>query len=276
VPRVFGHRLSISAAIGITVVVVNLAAALTAPWIAPHGEADSIGPVWAAPSAHYWLGLDNLGRDILSRILFGARTTISIAFIASLFSFVIGTCTGFAAAVLGGAVDALLSGLVNVTMAIPTLIFSLVILSIFGTSVPVLILTIAVLDSTRVFRLSRALGANISVMEYVEAARMRGESLWWIMRREILPNALPPLVAEFGLRFCFVFLFMAALSFLGIGIQPPWADWGGMVRDNAQAINFGGLAALFPAIAIAQLAIGINLLVDWFIAVHGRLGQHET
>jgi peptide/nickel transport system permease protein len=161
-------------------------------------------------------------------------------------------------------------------MAIPTLIFSLVILSIFGTSIPVLILTIAILDSTRVFRLSRALGANISVMEYVEAARMRGENLWWIMRREILPNALPPLVAEFGLRFCFVFLFMAALSFLGIGIQPPWADWGGMVRDNAQAINFGGLAALFPAIAIAQLAIGINLLVDWFIAGYGRPERQET
>jgi peptide/nickel transport system permease protein len=276
VPRVFGHRLGISAGIGITIVAINLVAVLTAPWIAPYGEAVSVGTAWAPPSAHYWLGLDNLGRDILSRILFGARTTISIAFIASLLSFVIGTLTGFTAALIGGAVDALLSGLVNVTMAIPTLIFSLVILSIFGTSIPVLILTIATLDSTRVFRLSRALGANLSVMEYVEAARMRGESLWWIMRREILPNALPPLAAEFGLRFCFVFLFVAALSFLGIGIQPPLADWGGMVRDNAEAINFGGLAALFPAIAIAQLAIGINLLVDWFIARYGRREREGT
>jgi peptide/nickel transport system permease protein len=271
--RIFGQRLSPSACIGIAIVAINLAAAIIAPVIAPFGEADLIGQVWAPPSSHFLLGLDNLGRDIFSRILFGARTTISIALVVSLLSFTIGTLMGFAAAVIGGVTDALLSGLINVTMAIPTLIFSLVILSIFGTSIPVLVLTIAILDSTRVFRLSRALGKNISVMEYVEAARMRGEGLWWLMRREILPNVLPPLAAEFGLRFCFVFLFIAALSFLGIGIQPPRADWGGMVRDNAQAINFGGMAALFPAIAIAQLAIGVNLLVDWFIALYS---QHKT
>lgn len=274
--RILGHRLTPSAYVGIAIVAINVAAALMAPLIAPFGEADLIGQVWAAPSPHFWLGLDNLGRDIFSRILFGARTTISIALLVSLLSFTIGTLMGFAAAVMGGAIDALLSGLINVTMAIPTLIFSLVILSIFGTSIPVLVLTIAILDSTRVFRLSRALGKNISVMEYVEAARMRGEGLWWLMRREILPNVLPPLAAEFGLRFCFVFLFIAALSFLGIGIQPPRADWGGMVRDNAQAINFGGMAALFPAIAIAQLAIGVNLLVDWFIAVNSQRKTKET
>jgi peptide/nickel transport system permease protein len=274
--RILSRRVSPSACIGIAIVAINLTAAIMAPVIAPFGEADSIGQVWAAPSPHFLLGLDNLGRDIFSRILFGARTTISIALVISLFSFTIGTLMGFAAALTGGAIDALLSGLINVTMAIPTLIFALVILSIFGTSIPALILTIAILDSTRVFRLSRALAANISVMEYVEAARMRGEGLWWLMTREILPNVLPPLAAEFGLRFCFAFLFIAALSFLGIGIQPPRADWGGMVRDNAQAINFGGMAALFPAMAIAQLAIGVNLLVDWFIARHGRHQRNEN
>jgi peptide/nickel transport system permease protein len=162
----------------------------------------------------------------------------------------------------------LLSRAVDALMAIPTLIFALLVLSVLGTSIPVLIGTIAVLDSTRVFRLSRAVAMNIVVLEYVEAARLRGEGLGWVMGREILPNALPPLIAEFGLRFCFAFLFIASLSFLGLGIQPPFADWGSMVRDNAQAISFGGIAPLIPAAAIALLTIGVNLIVDWILSIH--------
>jgi peptide/nickel transport system permease protein len=268
--KVLGHRLSVGAWIGLVIVVVNLLAAILAPAIAPHGEADLIGDVWAAPSADAWLGLDNLGRDMFSRLLFGARTTIGIALVITFLSFVIGITTGFAAAVVGGWIDMALSRLVDAVMAIPQLIFALVILSVLGTSVPVLIVTIAVLDSTRVFRLARAVGLNIAVMDFVEVARLRGEKLGWIMRREILPNALPPLITEFGLRFCFAFLFIASLSFLGLGIQPPFADWGGMVRDNAQAINFGGIAPLIPAAAIAVLTIGVNLLVDWFLSIHSR------
>jgi peptide/nickel transport system permease protein len=268
--KVLGHRLSVGAWIGLVIVGVNLAAAILAPVIAPHGEADLIGDVWAPPSADAWLGLDNLGRDMFSRLLFGARTTIGIALVITFLSFVIGITTGFAAAVVGGWIDMALSRLVDAVMAIPQLIFALVILSVLGTSVPVLIVTIAVLDSTRVFRLARAVGLNIAVMDFVEVARLRGEKLGWIMRREILPNALPPLITEFGLRFCFAFLFIASLSFLGLGIQPPFADWGGMVRDNAQAINFGGIAPLIPAAAIAVLTIGVNLLVDWFLSIHSR------
>lgn len=139
-----------------------------------------------------------------------------------------------------------------------------------GTSIPILICTIAVLNSTRVFRLARATGLNIAAMEYVEVARLRGEKLLWIMRREVLLNALPPLITEFGLRFCFAFLFIASLSFLGLGIQPPFADWGSMVRENVQVVNFGGITPLFPAIAIAQLTIGVNLLVDWFLSLHSH------
>ena len=108
---------------------------------------------------------------------------------------------------------------------------------------------ITLLDSTRVFRLSRAVAMDIEVMEFVEAARLRGERIWWLMRHEILPNAMPPLVAEFGLRFCFVFLFIASLSFLGLGLQPPLADWGGMVRENGSAITFGIYIPLIPAAA---------------------------
>lgn len=268
--RIFGYRLSLGAWIGLIIVTVNLLAAILAPVIAPHGEADLVGDVWAPISSQAWLGLDNLGRDMLSRILFGARTTIGIAFVITILSFVIGITAGFAAAVVGGWLDTAISRFVDALMAIPQLIFALIILSVMGTSIPVLICTIAVLDSTRVFRLSRAVGLNIAVMDFVEVARLRGESLWWVMRREILPNALPSLITEFGLRFCFAFLFIASLSFLGLGIQPPFADWGSMVRDNAQAINFGGIAPLIPATAIAQLTIGVNLLVDWFLSLHSR------
>jgi peptide/nickel transport system permease protein len=268
--QIFGHRLSLTAWIGLAIVVINLLAALLAPVIAPYGQAELVGDVWAPPSAQFWLGLDNLGRDMFSRLIYGARTTISIALLITICSFAIGIITGFAAAILGGWIDTALSRFVDAMMAIPTLIFGLIILSVLGTSIPVLIGTIAILDSTRVFRLSRAVGLNITVLDYVEVARLRGEGLWWVMRREVLPNALPPLITEFGLRFCFAFLFIAALSFLGLGIQPPLADWGGMVRDNAQAINFGEMAPLIPAAAIGQLTIGVNLVVDWLLSIHSR------
>jgi len=268
--RIVGYRVSIGALAGFAIVALNLSGAALAPLIAPYGQADLVGDVWAPPSADYWLGLDSLGRDMFSRLLYGARTTIGIALLITVCSFAIGILTGFTAAVVGRWIDVALSRFVDAVMAIPTLIFALVILSVLGTSVPALVGTIAVLDSTRVFRLCRAVGLNIAVMDYVEVARLRGEKLWWIMRREVLPNALPPLITEFGLRFCFAFLFIAALSFLGLGIQPPLADWGGMVRDNAQAINFGGMAPLIPAAAIAQLTIGVNLVVDWFLSIHSR------
>ena len=155
-------------------------------------------------------------------------------------------------------------------LSIPLLVFALIILSMFGSSIPTLIITIAILDSTRVFRLSRAVAMNLVVLEYVEAARLRGEGLWWIMRREVLPNAMPPMISEFGLRFCFNFLFVAGLSFLGLGIQPPLADWGGMVRDNGKAISFGLLAPLWPAMAIAAMTVGVNLVVDWILSINAR------
>lgn len=168
----------------------------------------------------------------------------------------------------------MISRIVDIIMAFPTLIFALMVLSVMGTAIPVLVVVIAILDSTRVYRLARAVAMDIEVMEFIEVARLRGEKLWWIMRREILPNAMPPLIAEFGLRFCFVFLFISALSFLGLGIQPPTADWGSMVRENAGAITFGILTPLYPAAAIAVLTIGVNLVVDWFLHQSSRLRNH--
>lgn len=263
----------LSARIGMCIVLVNFVVALFAPVIAPYGETAVVGDVWESFSAQSLLGTDHLGRDLLTRMIYGARNTIALAFLTTAISFLLGTSLGFVAATRKGWIDQLLSRLIDILMAFPTLIFALMILSVLGSSVPVLIFTIALLDSTRVYRLSRAVAMDIEVMDFVEVARLRGERMWWIMRHEILPNALPPLVAEFGLRFCFVFLFIASLSFLGLGLQPPLADWGGMVRENGSAITFGIYIPLIPAAAIAILTIGVNLIVDWFL--HLSSGLHE-
>ncbi len=268
--RLFGHRLTITALIGLIIIAVNLIAAIGAPLIAPFDQADVIGDAWADPSAHYLLGLDNLGRDLFSRLLYGARMSIGLSFIITCLSFALGITTGFAAAVLRGWVDTLLSRIVDLLLSLPTLIFAFVVLSVLGTDLLVIIVTIAVLDSTKVFRLSRALAMNLAALEYVEVARVRGEGLWWVIRKEILPNAMAPLIAEFGLRFSFAFLFIAALSFLGLGVQPPAADWGSMVRDYRDMINLDAMAPLYPAGAIALLTIGVNFVVDWMLAIHSR------
>lgn len=268
--RILGHKPTVTAWIGMGIIVVNLLVAIFGPAFAPYSESQTIGSTWDEPSAQMLLGADQIGRDMLTRLIYGARMTIGVALATTALSFFIGITLGFAAAVLGGWVDTVISRLVDVILSIPLLILALIILGVFGSSIPVLIITIAVLDSTRVFRLSRALGMNLTVLEYVEAARLRGEGTWWIIRREILPNASAPLLSEFGLRFCFNFLFIAALSFLGLGIQPPFADWGGMVRENSAAINFGMLAPIWPALAITILTVGVNMVVDWLLSVEAR------
>ena len=260
-----------TAKFGLLVVLVYVLIALFAPFIAPYGEAEVFPIPYAPWSSEFVFGTDQIGRDIFSRLIYGARNTVGIAVATTALAFIIGGILGLAAAIARGWLDQLLSRTVDVLMAIPSLIFALVLLSIFGSTVTNLIIIIAVLDSTRVFRLTRAVSINVVVMDYVEAARLRGEGLIWIMRREILPNIMPPLIAEFGLRFCFVFLTIAALSFLGVGIQPPTADWGSMVRENASLIQFAqydikaGLTPLLPASAIALLTVAVNFVVDWFL-----------
>ncbi len=268
--KIFGNKPTLSAWFGLTVVFIFVFVSIFTPWLAPYGQSANIGGTWDEPSVKMLLGADQIGRDMLTRIMYGARMTIGVALAITLLSFLIGIVLGFVAAVMGGWVDMFFSRLVDVMLSIPGLIFALIILGVFGSSIPVLILTIAVLDSTRVFRLARALGMNLTVMEYVEAARLRGEGLWWVIRREILPNAWAPLISEFGLRFCFNFLFIAGLSFLGLGIQPPYADLGGMVRENAAAINFGMMAPIYPATAIALLTVSVNLVVDWMLSIDAR------
>lgn len=258
-------NIPISAMIGLFFTGLYFFVALAAPLIAPYGMAEVVGDVWEPSSAEHLLGTDNIGRDLLTRMIYGGRTTIFIAAAATILSFATGTSLGLLAAVLGGWADQVLSRAVDLVMSIPTLILALVILAIVPVTVPILILVMGLLDATRPYRLSRSVAVDINVMDYVEAAKLRGEGRAWIIFREILPNALSPLVAEFGLRFIFMVLFISTLSFLGLGVQPPLADWGGIVKENKDGIVYGIGAALYPAVAIATLAISVNLVADWVL-----------
>lgn len=281
------RRMPLTAAFGILVIILYAIVAIFAGWIAPHGQEAVLGAANIVPGGDpamggnpdFPLGTDRIGRDILSRLIYGAQNTVGLAFATTLLAFFLGGALGLLAAVVGGWLDQLLSRGVDVLMAIPSLIFALLLLTIAsvwadgarGLMTLYMVLIIAVIDSTRVFRLARAVGIGIVVMDYVEAAKLRGEGMGHLVFREILPNAMAPLLAEFGLRFCFVFLTIASLSFLGVGIQPPLADWGTMVRDLAQFINFAAfapmvaLAPLLPALAIAVLTVGVNFVVDWML-----------
>jgi peptide/nickel transport system permease protein len=285
----------LTAAFGIMVILIYAFVAIFAGLIAPHGQEQILGAANIVPGGDpamggnpaYPLGTDQIGRDILSRLIYGAQNTVGIAFLTTLIAFFLGGSLGFLAATLGGWFDQLLSRGVDVLMAIPSLIFSLLLMTIASVWAGgdkwiltlYMVLIIAVIDSTRVFRLARAVGQSIVVMDYIEAAKLRGEGLGYLIFREILPNATAPLLAEFGLRFCFVFLTIASLSFLGVGIQPPLADWGTMVSDLAQFINFAAFAPLvasaplLAAGAIALLTVAVNFVVDWML--HRSSGLKE-
>jgi peptide/nickel transport system permease protein len=240
-----------------------LFAALFGPLLAPHEvgdvvDADSYGPV----SLAFPLGTDYLGRDVLSRIIIGARYTIGIALAATAIAIVTGGTLGMLAAVSGRWVDGLLSRSFDALISIPSMMFGLVAIAALGSSIPVLIGTTAVIYTPGAFRIWRSLAVNINAMDYVAVARARGEGTAYLVRAEILPNLIGPVLTDFGLRFVFAVLLLSGLSFLGLGIQPPFADWGSLVRENITGLNQGAPAVVMPAAAIATLTIGINLLVD--------------
>ena len=255
----------LTAAFGMFVIFTYAIAGIFAPVIAPHGEAEVISSAFAPPDETMLLGADQLGRDIFSRIIFGARNSVGLALIATFLAFFMGAVAGLFAATRGGWFDQFMGRVADVIMSVPSLIFALLMLSIFGTNLYVIVIVVAVIYSPRVFRLTRAVAGNVVVMDYIEAARLRGEGTWYLIRKEILPNSTAPLIAEFGLEFCFVFLLIAGLSFLGLGIQPPTADWGSMVRENATLISFGEITPLIPAAAIALLTVAVNFVVDWML-----------
>lgn len=281
------RQMPLTAAFGILIILIYSILSIFAGVIAPYGQEEIFDKINVLPGGDlatggdpkFPLGTDQLGRDLLSRLIYGGQNTVGIAFVTTLLAFLVGSTFGFLAATLSGWFDQAVSRVVDALMAIPQLIFALLLLTIAtawaGSNKELItiymIVIIALLDSTRVFRLARAVGFNIVVMDYIEAAKLRGEKLSYLIFREILPNAYAPLLAEFGLRFCFVFLTIAALSFLGIGIQPPLADWGTMVRDLAQFINFAQFSPhtaalpLMAAGAIALLTVAVNFVVDWML-----------
>lgn len=257
------HRFSWAARTGITILIVNILIALIGPMAAPHPAGEILSTTaYAPPGETGLLGTDCLGRDLCSRMLYGGRLTLGLAFAGTFLGFVIGMTLGLAAAEAGGWIDILISRITDIFMSYPPILFALILITGLGSSTFILILAIAITHASRVTRVSRAIAMDIGSRDFIEAARARGEGIWSIIRLEIFPNTLGLLACEFGLRMAYSVLMLASLSFLGLGIQPPSADWGQMVRENIAGLLYGSWAALLPAAAIALLAVGINLVVD--------------
>lgn len=261
-------RLSPSGWIGVLIVGFWVFVAIFGPFLAPYGENDLPFPdaysEFQSPQPGAILGTDIEDRDILSRLMFGALRTLGISFAATLIAYFFGVVLGIGAVVAGPRVDMVLSRINDAFLSLPTIMLGLVVVAAVGSSIPILILTAGFIYTTIVFRLARAIGTEIFVTDYVEAAKARGEGVWWIITREIWPNAAMPLLSDFGLRLIVIILFVSSLSFLGLGVQPPQADWGSMVRENLGALQYGSSAVpvIAPAMAIASLTVGINLIVD--------------
>jgi peptide/nickel transport system permease protein len=246
----------------IFVIVVSL----FAPWLAPYDEGAILtNESFEPPSELLWLGSDYLGRDLLSRLIFGVRVTLFLAMIITFLSFFVGVTLGFLAAAFGGRIDSVMSRLNDALLSFPALMLALIVINSLGSSFVVLIVTIAFIDMTRVYRVARALATDIMVLDYVEAAMVRGEGKRWIIWHEILPNTLTPLAAEFGIRFTYAILFISALSFLGLGVQPPQSDLGVMVKENMQSLLYGEYTTIYPALGIAAIAVSVNVFVDWLL-----------
>jgi len=268
-PPVRGHVLrwfagfGWSGLVGLAILVFWLITAMVGPSLLPRHLVDLQASVVYAPiDAQHWLGTDYLGRDMLVRVVQGARYTVGVALVATLIASSTGTVLALLAAALGSWVDALLSRTLDTLTSIPSKMFALVLVAGFGSSLGVLVCTAAFLYVPGAFRIARSLAVNINALDYVTVARTRGESTLYIMLREILPNVIGPVLADLGLRFVYVVLLLASLSFLGLGIQPPEADWGSLVRENVDALANGGAALIAPALAIASLTISVNLVID--------------
>jgi len=239
---------------------------LFAPWLAPFDQGEILtNESFEPPSSMLWLGSDFLGRDLLSRLISGVRVTLFLALLITFLSFIMGVGLGFLAAAFGGKIDSIISRINDALLSFPALMLALIVINSLGSSFTVLVVTIAFIDMTRVFRVARALAVNIMVMDYVEAAVVRGEGKTWIILQEVLPNSLTPLAAEFGIRFTYAILFISALSFLGLGVQPPQSDLGVLVKENMQALLYGEYTNIYPAVTIALIAVSMNVFVDWLL-----------
>ena len=267
-------KLSWVGKIATAIVVFWMVIAIIGPFVAPFHEMDMDGDdsFMDAHSNEYgtfYLGTDYLGRDTFSRVIWGARMTIGISLASTFLAYLLGITLGIAAAVKGGWVDMVISRANDAILALPSIMLGLIAIAAFGSSIPILVIIAGIIYASSVFRIARALGLDIMVQDFVEAARVRGEGVWWIVKSEVLPNAAMPLATDFGLRLVFVVLFISSLSFLGLGVQPPQADWGSMVRENLGGLTYNSWAAVWPAFAIASFTIAINLIVDDISAKSG-------
>jgi peptide/nickel transport system permease protein len=264
-------KLRFSAWFGIVTLVVCVFIAFFGPALSPYSESDFVSEdSFMPPSKSSLLGTDYIGRDILSRLIIGTRLTIGMAIVATLIASTVGSLLGIVAAIKGGWIDSLLCRLNDAFLSIPGILLGLVVVAALGSSIPNLVWVTGLVYACSVFRIARALAMDLRVMDYIEVARGRGESLWWILRHEIFPNAAIPLIVDFGIRLSFTIRFMAALSFLGLGVQPPHADWGSMVRENLVGLSSQSMAPIIPALSIAFLTISLNLIVDDYIARSGQ------
>lgn len=267
----FARALPLSGRIGLSLVIFWLFAAIAGPWLAPYSVGAFVDyDVFSGASRHFWLGSDYLGRDVLSRLLWGARYTVFLALGAAMAAAMTGTTLALFAAIKGGWVDELLSRAMDTLISIPSKIFALVLVAAFGSSLGLLLLICAITYVPGNFRIARALAMNLVALDFVQVARARGEGAVHIALREVLPNMIHPWLADLGLRFVFIVLLLSGLSFLGLGVQPPYADLGSLVRENISGLTEGALAIVMPAAAIATLTVGANLLIDALKPVEDR------
>lgn len=262
-PKRLGYSFNWVGRIGLAVILFWCVIAIIGPWIAPHPPGEIVDWDYFGPmTGDFWMGTDYLGRDIFSRILMGARYTVGISAASVALACAGGVIFGMVAAVAGGWFDMILSRLLDAFNGIPSLLFGLVVVAAVGSSIPVLILTLAAIYLPGSYRFARALAVNVNATDYVTVARARGESTPYLIFTEIFPNILGPVLADLGLRFVFIVLCLSGLSFLGIGVQPPNADWGALVRENIEGLSLGAPAVVFPSIAIATLTISVNMFID--------------
>lgn len=257
------RKLPLALWISSTIVVLCIVIGLLAPYLAPYDPTEFVSDMaFEGPSSNAWLGTDYLGRDLFSRHIDGTRLTLLMALAATALAHVVGDALGLMAAARGGVIDTVLCRIVDVSLSLPKIIVGLVVVAALGSSITVIVVVAGLVYSASVFRIARALGRDLVAQDFIQVARARGEGLRWILFGEILPHVVRPLAADFAIRMSFAILFMSSLSFLGLGVQPPLADWGGLVRENLPGLAGGSLAALYPAAAIALVSIALNLLVD--------------
>ena len=262
-PWRFFMALTLSGRVGLVISLFWIVMALFGGYIAPHSGTDiGAGPILGGFTAQNWLGTDYLGRDILSRILVGARFSIGLALTSAVLASMVGTLLALLAAVTGRWLEEILGRVNDALLVLPGKVLSLLIVAVFGSSLPMLVVTAVFTYWPGAYRIAFSMAGSLRNMDYVRASRLRGEGRWYIALHDILPGMVHAMLTDFGLRFVYIVLLLSGLSFLGLGVQPPDADWGTLVRENLQGLFDGSPAVLMPALAIASLTIGANLFID--------------